>query len=81
VAQIAEEIRRQFGSGRITYIDWPDERKRIEIEQVKFTSERFRDLVNWRPAYDFKQGLARTKAITSGEVDDLEPLMFSSASR
>lgn len=81
VAQIAEEIRRQFGRGRITCIAWPDERKRIEIEQVRFTSERFRDLVNWRPAYDFRQGLARTKAITSGAVDDLEPLLVSSASR
>ena len=80
VAQIAEEIRRQFGSGRITYVDWPDERRRIEIEQVKFSSERLRDLLDWRPAYDFKEGLARTRGIVAGEIDDLEPLVFSSAS-
>jgi nucleoside-diphosphate-sugar epimerase len=79
VARIAEEIRRQFGSGRITCIDWPDERRRIEIEQVRFSSTRFRDLVDWRPVYDFKQGLARTKAVISGEIDDLEPLLFSAS--
>jgi len=39
-----------------------------------------RDMINWRPAYDFKQGLARTKAVISGEIHDLETLVFSSAS-
>jgi UDP-glucose 4-epimerase len=79
VSQIAEEITRQFGSGRISYVDWPDERKRIEIEQVRFSSERFRDLVDWRPVYDFKQGLARTKSIVSGELDETEPLVLATA--
>lgn len=81
VAQIAEEITRQFGSGRISYVDWPDERKRIEIEQVRFSSERFRGLVDWRPAYDFKQGLTRTKAIVSGEMNEAEPLVLAGAVR
>jgi UDP-glucose 4-epimerase len=79
VAQIAAEITRQFGSGRISYVEWPDERKRIEIEQVRFSSERFRDLVDWRPAYDFKQGLARTRAIVAGEIDVMEPLALAGA--
>ncbi|HXQ73876.1 MAG TPA: NAD-dependent epimerase/dehydratase family protein [Pyrinomonadaceae bacterium] len=79
VAQIAEEIARQFGGGQITYVAWPNERKRIEIEQVRISSERFRDLVAWRPAYDFKQGLARTKAIVSGPLHELEPLVLASA--
>lgn len=81
VAQIAEEITREFGRGQINYVPWPDERKRIEIEQVKISSERFRDLVDWRPAYDFKQGLARTKAIVSGVTHEPEPLVFAGAVR
>ena len=81
VAQIAEEITRQFGSGKISHVDWPDERKRIEIEQVRFSSERFRDLVDWRPVYDFKQGLARTKAIISSEIHEAEPLVLAGAAR
>jgi UDP-glucose 4-epimerase len=79
VVQIAAEITRQFGGGRISYVEWPDERKRIEVEQVRFSSERFRDLVDWRPAYDFKQGLARTRAIISGEIDVREPLALAGA--
>jgi nucleoside-diphosphate-sugar epimerase len=79
VAQIAEEITRQFGSGHITYVDWPDERKRIEIEQVRFSGERFRDLVDWRPVYDFKQGLGRTRAIIAREIDEMEPLALAGA--
>lgn len=78
-AEIAEEITRQFGGGRISYVAWPDERKRIEIEQVRFSSERFRALVDWRPVYDFKQGLARTKTIVCGGVVDTEPLALAGA--
>ena len=80
VAEIAREITREFRGGRITYVEWPDERRRIEIEQVRFSSERLRELIDWRPSYDFKEGLARTKAIMSGEINDVEPLVLTSAS-
>ena len=79
VAQIAEEITRQFGRGKITYVPWPDERRRIEIDHVTFSSARLLDLINWRPAYSFKQGLDRTRAVISGEINDLEPLALTSA--
>ncbi|HEV2837342.1 MAG TPA: NAD-dependent epimerase/dehydratase family protein [Pyrinomonadaceae bacterium] len=79
VAQIAEEITREFSRGKITYVPWPDERRRIEIDHVTFSSTRLRDLINWQPAYTFKQGLARTRAVISTEINDLEPLAFTSA--
>ena len=77
VTQIAHEITRRFGSGRITYVEWPDERRRIEIEQVRFSSLRLRKLIAWQPSYDFKEGLARTKAVISGELSDLETLLLT----
>ena len=40
----------------------------------------FRDLVDWRPAYDFKQGLARTRTIVSGQ-NELETLVFAGAAK
>jgi nucleoside-diphosphate-sugar epimerase len=80
VAEIAEQITRQFGGGKINYVEWPDERRRIEIEQVRFSSDRLRASIDWRPAYDFKEGLARTKAIIRGEIDEFEPLALTSAS-
>jgi UDP-glucose 4-epimerase len=80
VAEIAGAITRQFGGGRITYVEWPDERRRIEIEQVRFSSDRLRAMIDWRPTYDFKAGLARTRTIITGEIDELEPLALTIAS-
>lgn len=70
VAEIARQIVDTFGRGRIVHVDWPEERKRIEIEKVRFSSERLRSKIAWRPHYSFKEGLARTKAVLNGEVDD-----------
>lgn len=81
VAQIAERITREFGGGRISYVEWPDERKRIEIEQVRFSSDRLRDLIDWRPTYDFRHGLARTKAIVAGGIDAIEPLALAGVAK
>lgn len=73
VAEIAREIVATFGRGRIVHIDWPEERRRIEIERVRFSSERLRSLLPWRPVYSFKEGLARTRAILNGQIDDRVP--------
>jgi len=69
VAEIAREIIATFARGRLVHIDWPEERKRIEIDQVRFSSERLHSLVNWWPLFSFKQGLAKTKKILDGQVD------------
>jgi len=79
VAQIAHEITRQCGRGKLTFVPWPDERRRIEIDHVTFSSARLQDLTGWQPAYDFHQGLARTRAVIAGEIDDFEPLALTSA--
>jgi len=73
VAEIAREIVATFGSGRIVHIEWPEDRKRIEIERVRFSSERLRSLLSWYPRYSFKEGLARTRAILNGQLDDRSP--------
>jgi nucleoside-diphosphate-sugar epimerase len=61
VQEIAEAIVRVFGSGRVVYIDWPDERKRIEIDHVRFSAERLRSIVDWTPQVGFEEGLRRIK--------------------
>jgi nucleoside-diphosphate-sugar epimerase len=48
-------------------VDWPDERKRIEIDDVKISSALLRELTGWKPRYDFSQGLERTKEILASE--------------
>ena len=63
VREIAESIVRVFGSGRIVHIDWPDERRRIEIDQVRFSSQRLRDIIDWSPQVDFEAGLRQILAL------------------
>lgn len=63
VREIAETIVTLLGRGRVTYVEWPEERRRTEIESVRFSSARLQSITGWRPRYDFKTGLERTKAI------------------
>jgi UDP-glucose 4-epimerase len=67
VAEIAEKVVQVFQRGRVTHIEWPDERKRIEIDHVVFSSERLRSIVNWSPATDLETGLLRIKSILEQE--------------
>jgi UDP-glucose 4-epimerase len=63
VRDIAENIVRIFKSGKVTHIDWPEERKRIEVEHVTFSSALLRSIIDWQAKYDLGLGLQRTKSI------------------
>lgn len=63
VAEIAEKIVSVFGRGSVTFIDWPEGRRKIEVEDVKFSSARLRAATGWQPSYDFVSGLQATKAL------------------
>lgn len=65
VREIAETIVKTMGRGRVLHIDWPDERKRIEIDHVVFSSERLRSIVDWTPQIGFEEGLHRMKSVVS----------------
>lgn len=62
VRQIAEAIVRVLGRGRICQVEWPDQRRRIEIDRVRISSARLRAVTGWRPRYSFEEGLQATKA-------------------
>jgi len=61
VRDIAKTIVTVFQSGTVNHIDWPEERRRIEIEHVKFSSARLQDITKWQPRFDFISGLQQTK--------------------
>ncbi len=63
VREIAETIVEVFGSGKVTYVAWPDERRRTDVEAVRFSSARLQTITGWRPCHDFKTGLARTRGV------------------
>jgi UDP-glucose 4-epimerase len=67
VREIAETIVGVFQQGQVTHVDWPDERRRIEIGDVKLSSARLRAITNWKPRYDFLSGLEKTKAVLENE--------------
>ena len=63
VREIAETIVNVFQRGEVTYVEWPDERRRIEIGDVKLSSDKLNAIISWKPCYDFAAGLRQTKAI------------------
>ena len=63
VREIADAIVDVFGRGKVTHVDWPDERRRIEIEHVRFSSSRLRDITGLRDKYDLVAGLEKTMAV------------------
>ena len=48
------------GTGRVRYVDWPPEKKRIDIGSFYADSTRFRAAVGWMPRVDLREGLGRT---------------------
>jgi hypothetical protein len=67
VIEIARRMIESFGRGRLNHVDWPDERKRIEIDDVRISSELLRSKMGWKPRYDFGEGLERTKQVLLSE--------------
>ena len=50
------------GSGTVTYVEWPAEKKRIDIGSFYTDSAKFRAAVGWRPTVELRAGLERTVA-------------------
>jgi UDP-glucose 4-epimerase len=63
VREIAETIVNVFQRGNISHVEWPDDRRRIEIGDVNLSSESLRAITKWEPRYDLTSGLQRTKAV------------------
>jgi UDP-glucose 4-epimerase len=67
IGEIAEAIVKVFQRGKVGYVEWPDDRRRIEIGDVNLSSARLRAITKWEPRYSFVSGLKRTKAILENE--------------
>ena len=72
VREIAVRIVERLGKGRLVHVDWPDDRRKIEVGNLQLSSERFRHLTGWRPTIGFDEGLDRTRAVL--ENDERETL-------
>ena len=63
MSKIAETIVTVFQCGRVVHVEWPEDRRRIEIEHVKFSSARLKAITGWQAKYDFLSGLQQTKVV------------------
>jgi UDP-glucose 4-epimerase len=50
------------GTGRVRFVEWPADKKRIDIGSFYSDSSRLRRTVGWEPAVPLREGLARTVA-------------------
>jgi len=61
VAQIAEETVKYIGNGKVKYIDWPENREKVEIGDAVISNEKIKNVLNWKPIINMKDGLIKTK--------------------
>jgi UDP-glucose 4-epimerase len=61
VAEIAGAVVAMVRRGSVTHVDWPEERRRIEIERVRIRSDRFREITGWAPRFGLEAGLLKTR--------------------
>ena len=61
ILEIAEEIDVCFGGGGVKLVEWPAERRRIDVGNVELSSARLRKATGWRPRFDLAAGLQRAK--------------------
>ena len=69
VAEIANLIIKVFGKGKIKYIEWPRERKIIEVGDVIINNQKIKDTLNWRPSVDLIDGLEITSDYYLSKLD------------
>jgi UDP-glucose 4-epimerase len=67
VLQIAQQIVEVFGRGSLDHVEWPDERRRIEIDDVAISSKLVRGITGWQPTHSFREGLERTRKVLEHE--------------
>ncbi len=61
VCEIAKATVRYIGSGKVKLVEWPKDRKPMEIGDAIISNKKIKPLVNWKPMTDLKTGLLLTK--------------------
>ncbi len=72
VADIASKITEVVG-GKLNLVDWPPERKSVEIGDAVISNKKITDTLGWKPAYNFVDGLAETKKYYANCIKEYIP--------
>jgi UDP-glucose 4-epimerase len=77
-SELVETLLRVAGTGRVKYVEWPEEKRKIDIGSFHTDSTRFRAATGWQSTVDMREGLARTVAFYRAHwkhyVDERETL-------
>lgn len=60
VAEIANQIIEHIG-GQVKFVDWPKDRKTIEIGDAVISNRKAKSVLDWTPGFDLSTGLVRTR--------------------
>jgi len=60
--ELVETLLRVSGTGSVRYVEWPEDKKKIDIGSFYSDSTRFRATTGWQSEVDIREGLARTMA-------------------
>jgi UDP-glucose 4-epimerase len=60
--ELVATLLRIAGTGRVRYVEWPDDKKRIDIGSFYSDSARFQAATGWTPQVSMAEGLAQTLA-------------------
>ncbi|MFP5378745.1 MAG: NAD-dependent epimerase/dehydratase family protein [Vicinamibacteria bacterium] len=61
------------GTGRFRFVEWPPEKKAIDIGSFYTDASRFKQATGWAPAVPMREGLARTLAFYREHYDQYVP--------
>ena len=61
------------GRGSLAFVDWPAEKKAIDIGSFYSTSAKFTGVTGWQPSVDLADGLAATVAFYKAHLAHYVP--------
>lgn len=61
VAQIAKEIMRYMGSGKVKFVRWPKDRELVDVGDAVISNQKIKKALNWTVKHDLKEGLIKTR--------------------
>jgi UDP-glucose 4-epimerase len=70
VAEIAEATVKFIGSGSVNFVDWPKQRKVVEVGDAIISNQKIKEALNWSPQYNLREGLLETKAYYDSCLDE-----------
>ncbi|HWI40500.1 MAG TPA: NAD-dependent epimerase/dehydratase family protein [Verrucomicrobiae bacterium] len=68
ITEIARATVEQIGSGTLRHVEWPADRKAIDIGHAIISNARIKELLPWRPAVGLEEGLRLTRDYFRGCV-------------